>query len=152
MRMFGPSGSVDYSRSDSLPLPEIRETPADFSTRPRAPAEMNFFQLLQYIRRVEAAGGDTREDMVELWLKLFFPLSNFIMVLVGAPLAARNPRSGKTMSIGIAILLAFVFFSLLRFGQTLGHKGALDPIVAAGLADAVFIAIGAFLMFRPATS
>lgn len=152
VREMGPSGSVSLTTADSMPLPVLEETPEDFSTRPRAPSEMNFLQLSRYIERVESAGGDTREDTVELWLKFFFPLSNFIMVLVGAPLAARNPRSGKTASIGLAILLAFLFFSLLRFGQTLGHKGTLSPVVAAGLADAVFIAIGAWLMFRPSTS
>lgn len=152
VREMGPSGAVILTTADSMPLPVLVETPEDFSTRPRAPSEMNFLQLSRYIERVESAGGDTREDTVELWLKFFFPLSNFIMVLVGAPLAARNPRSGKTMSIGLAILLAFVFFSLLRFGQTLGYKGTLSPVIAAGLADAVFIAIGVWLMFRPSTS
>ena len=139
-------------RSDTLPVPGLRETPEDFGTRPRGPTEMNFLELMTYIRREEAAGGDTREDMVELLLKFFFPLSSLIMVLVGAPLAARNPRSGKTMSIGMAILLAFIFFSLLRFGQTLGHKGSLDPLLAASLADGVFILLGLGLMFRPGTS
>jgi len=152
LRVFGPGGSLVYTAADTMPVPWLRETPADFGARPRGPTEMNFLELMTYIRREEAAGGDTRADLVELWLKFFFPLSSFIMVLVGAPLAARNPRSGKTMGIGLAVLLAFVFFSLLRFGQTLGHKGTLDPLVAAGLADLVFILIGLGLMFRPGTS
>ncbi len=151
-RTFGPSGSVLYAFEDTMPIPSMKETPADFSMRPRGPTEMNFLELMSYIRREEAAGGDTREDLVELWLKFFFPLSNLIMVMVGAPLAARNPRSGKTMSIGLAILLAFVFFSLVRFAQTMGHKGSLDPFLAASLADGVFIAIGLGLMFRPSTA
>ena len=85
---------------------------------------------------------------MELYLKLLFPLSNLIMVLVGAPLALRNSRAGKASGIGLAILLAFIFFSLLRFGQTLGHNGALPPLVAAGLADVVFILIGFLLLAR----
>jgi lipopolysaccharide export system permease protein len=152
LREFGPGGSLVYTSADTLPVPGLRETPEDFGTRPRGPTEMNFLELTAYIRREEAAGGDTREDTVELLLKFFFPLSSLIMVLVGAPLAARNPRSGKTMSIGMAILLAFIFFSLLRFGQTLGHKGSLDPLLAASLADGVFILLGLGLMFRPGTS
>jgi lipopolysaccharide export LptBFGC system permease protein LptF len=52
------------------------------------------------------------------------------------------------VSIGIAIFLAFLFFSLLRFGQTLGHKGAIPPLAAASLADVTFIGIGMFLLWR----
>jgi lipopolysaccharide export system permease protein len=147
-RQFGPSGEVIYSRRDSLPLPEISDLPEDFGSRQKSPDEMNFFELSDHIDRVRAAGGDTRGDQVELYLTIFFPLSNLIMILVGAPLATRNPRSGRSVSIGIAIFLAFLFFSLLRFGQTLGHKGAIPPLAAASLADVTFIGIGLVLLWR----
>ena len=147
-RVFGPSGALVYTTSDSLPLPGITETPKDFGSRQKAPQEMNFIELWNYIQMVDAAGGDSRGDMVEFYLKILFPLSNLIMVMVGAPLALRNPRSGKASSIGLAILLAFIFFSLLRFGQTLGHKGALPPLLAASVAEIVFVALGLFLLTR----
>jgi lipopolysaccharide export system permease protein len=147
-RIFGPSGALAFSTADTLILPEITESPVDFGSRQKAPGEMNFIELSNYIRNVDEAGGDTRGDLVEFYLKFFFPLSNLIMVFVGAPLALRNPRSGKASSIGLAILLAFLFFSLLRFGQTLGHKGALPPLLAASIADIVFISIGFILLSR----
>jgi lipopolysaccharide export system permease protein len=131
-RIFGPSGALAFSTADTLPIREISETPIDFGSRQKAPGEMNFIELGNYIESVEKAGGDTRGDLVEFYLKFFFPLSNLIMVFVGAPLALRNPRSGKASSIGLAVLLAFLFFSLLRFGQ----------------ADIVFIALGLFLLSR----
>jgi lipopolysaccharide export system permease protein len=149
-RVFGPSGALVYTASDTLPVSGITELPRDFGTRQKATTEMNFFELQTYIHQVEAAGGDVRGDLVELYLKLLFPLSNLIMVLVGAPLAMRGSRSGKASGIGLAVLLAFVFFSLLRFGQTLGHHGALPPIISASLADVVFILIGLLMLTRAA--
>jgi len=147
-RIFGPSGALVFSTADTLPIPEIIETPENFGSRQKAPGEMNFIELRNYIASVDNAGGDSRGDLVEFYLKFFFPLSNLIMVFVGAPLALRNPRSGKSSSIGLAILLAFIFFSLLRLGQTLGHKGALPPLLAASIADIVFISLGVFLLSR----
>lgn len=147
-RIFGPSGALVFSTADSLVLTEITETPENFGSRQKAPEEMNFFELRNYIKSVDLAGGDSRGDLVEFYLKFFFPLSNLIMVFVGAPLALRNPRSGKSSSIGLAILLAFIFFSLLRLGQTLGHKGALPPLLAASIADIAYIFLGIFLLSR----
>ena len=147
-RRFGPGGAVLYGSEDTMEVAEIADTPQEFGTRQKTPEEMNFFELMRYIERVRQAGDDPRGDMVELYLKVFFPLANLIMVLVGAPLAARNPRSGKSTSVGIAIFLAFLFFSMVRFGQTLGHKGALPPLPAAALADVIYILLGAFLLYR----
>ncbi|PIE53066.1 hypothetical protein CSA37_02915 [Candidatus Fermentibacteria bacterium] len=147
-RLFSTSGEMSYLFHDTLPLPEIADTPEDFGSRRKSSSEMNLFELSEHIDRVIVAGGDPTGDIVEFWLTLFFPFSSLIMVLVGAPLATNNPRSGRSVSIGLAILLGFIFFSLARFGQTLGHKGALPPILAAALPEAVFIILGIWLFRR----
>ncbi len=147
-RRFSPSGEMSYIMHDTLSLPEIADTPEDFGSRRKSAAEMNIFQLWDHIGRVRIAGGNPTGDLVEFWLTLFFPLSSLIMVLVGAPMATNNPRSGRSTSIGLAVLLGFIFFSLARFGQTLGHKGALSPIVAAALPEVVFILLGIWLFRR----
>ena len=147
-RRFSPSGEMSFTLHDTLPLPEITDTPEDFGSRRKSAAEMNIFQLWDHIGKVRSAGGNPTGDLVEFWLTLFFPFATLIMVLVGAPLATSNPRSGKSTSIGLAILLGFIFFSLARFGQTLGHKGALEPILAAALPEVVFIILGIWLFRR----
>lgn len=147
-RRFSPTGEMSFTLHDTLPLPEIADTPEDFGSRRKSAAEMNIFQLREHIERVRNAGGNPTGDLVEFWLTLFFPFSTLIMVLVGAPLATNNPRSGKSTSIGLAVLLGFIFFSLARFGQTLGHKGALEPILAAALPEVVFVLLGIWLFRR----
>lgn len=151
-RRFSPTGEMSYLFRDTLPVPEIKDTPEDFGSRAKSAAEMNIFQLHSHIERVRIAGGNPTGDLVEFWLTLFFPFSALIMVLVGAPLATNNSRSGRSASLGLAILLGFIFFSLARFGQTLGHKGALPPIVAASLPEAVFILLGIWLFRRAGRS
>jgi len=147
-RRFSPSGEMSFMMHDSLPLPEIDDTPEDFGSRMKSAAEMNIFQLYRHIQRVRIAGGNPTGDLVEFWLTIFFPFSTMIMVLVGAPLATSNPRSGRSTSIGLAVLLGFIFFSLARFGQTLGHKGALSPIAAASLPEIAFIILSIWLFRR----
>ncbi len=151
-RLFGPDGEMEYRHHDTLAVPEITDTPMDLGSRVKSPQEMNLFELGRHIARVRASGGNPRESLVEFYMTLFFPFSSLIMVLVGAPLATRNPRSGRSTSVATAILLAFIFFSLTRFGQTLGNKGALEPIVSAGISNAIFIVIGGVLFLRTARS
>jgi len=151
-RRFSPTGEMSYVYMDTLPITEIEDTPEDFGSRAKSAAEMNIFELYRHIQRVSIAGGNPTGDQVEFWLTLFFPFSALIMVLVGAPLATSNPRSGRSTSIGLAVLLGFIFFSLARFGQTLGHKGALSPIAAASLPEIVFIVIGIWLFRRAGQS
>jgi len=147
-RRFSPSGEMSFTLHDTLSLREITDTPEDFGSRRKSASEMNIFELWDHIGRVRGAGGNPTGDLVEFWLTIFFPFSALIMVLVGAPLATSNPRSGKSTSIGLAVLLGFIFFSLARFGQTLGHKGALEPILAAALPEVVFIILGIWLFRR----
>lgn len=151
-RLFGPGGEMEYRSHDSLRIPEITDTPLDLGSRVKSPEEMNLFELSEHIRRIRAAGGNPRESLVEFWITLFFPFSSLIMVLVGAPLATRNPRSGRSTSVAAAILLAFIFFSLTRFGQTLGNKGALAPVIAAGVSNTLFVLLGSVMFFRTVKS
>lgn len=151
-RRFSPSGEMSFIYHDTLQVTEIQDTPEDFGSRSKSAAEMNIFQLHDHIERVRIAGGNPTVDLVEFWLTIFFPFSSLIMVLVGAPLATNNPRSGGAASIGLAVLLGFIFFSLARFGQTLGHKGAIPPITAAVLPQLVFIVLGIWLFKRAGQS
>lgn len=147
-RLFGPGGEMEYTWHDTLRITEITDTPLDLGSRVKTPQEMNLFELSSHIERVRAAGGDPRESLVEFYITLFFPFSSLIMVMVGAPLATRNPRSGRSSSVAAAIMLAFLFFSLTRFGQTLGNKGTLAPVISAGISNALFVLIGLGLFYR----
>jgi len=147
-RVFGPEGEMGYTSHDTLAVPEITDTPEDLGSRAKTPQEMNLFELGRQIERIRIAGGNPRESLVEFYMTIFFPFSSLIIVLVGAPLATRNPRSGRSTSVAAAILLAFIFFSLTRFGQTLGNKGALEPVLSAGLANAIFVIIGIVMFSR----
>lgn len=151
-RLFGPGGEMEYSYHDTLRVPEITDTPLDLGSRTKSPQEMNLFELSRHIERIRSAGGNPRESLVEFYMTLFFPFSSLIMVLVGAPMATRNPRSGRSTSVAAAILLAFIFFSLTRFGQTLGNKGALAPVISAGISNAIFVVLGVVLFFRTVKS
>jgi len=134
---------------DRMAVNGLPETPADFSKEVRQPAEMNFAELKSYVDKLRSSGGRVANYLVDLHLKLAFPLVNLIVVMIGASLATRLRMQSAALGFGLSIGIAFIFFGLMRTGQALGHNGALPPYLAAWLADLVFGAVG-FAMMRQA--
>jgi lipopolysaccharide export system permease protein len=138
----------NFTRFDTLWAPFLSQSPKMLAELPVPPRQINFFQLMNRIDQEREIGEPVYKDLVELYLKITFPLANFILVLIGAPLAANPRRSGPSVGFGLSIIISFVFFVLIRIGQSLGNAGKLPPLLAASLGDMVFILFGAFLMLK----
>ena len=129
----------------SLPLPELSERPEDFSKRREDPDEMGFAQLAEYIARLRRSGLRVDKFVVQLDLKLAFPWINFIVVVMGAALAARLRNPNAAVGFGVSVFTAFFYYGLMRAGEALGEGGTLPPVVAAWGANGVFGLLALFL-------
>jgi lipopolysaccharide export system permease protein len=137
-----------YARFDTLWAPFLTQTPEMLAELPVPPRQVDFFSLKRRIDQKKMIGEPTRKDEVELYLKITFPFANFILALIGLPLAANPRRSGPSVGFGISIITSFIFFVLIRTGQSLGNNGKLPPLLAASLGDLVFLAIGIGMMVK----
>jgi len=133
---------------DTLWVPFLTQTPEMLAEIPIPPRQETFFDLLRKIKEKEILGEPAHKDWVELYLKITFPFANFILVLIGIPLAANPRRSGPSVGFGISIIISFIFFVLIRTGQSLGNNGKIPPLLAASVGDIFFILIGAVLFFK----
>jgi len=131
---------------DRMAVSGLAERPEDFAKQSRNPAEMNFFELWSYVQKLRASGARVANYLVDLQVKLAFPLVNLIVVLIGAPLATRLRMQSAALGFGLSIAISFCYYALLRTGQALGHSGALNPYLAGWLGDLVFGAVGAVMM------
>jgi lipopolysaccharide export system permease protein len=128
----------------------LPERPQDFQIIEKDPEELNFRRLQHHIRELSRKGIDTTESRVDLHLKLALPLVPLVMVLVGVPLAGRNPRRRPlATSIAIGLVVGFSYWVLLALTISLGHGGAIPPVIAAWTANGVFALLGAFLFLGP---
>lgn len=137
-----------FVRFDTLWAPFLSQSPQMLAELPVPPRQVNFFQLLNRIEQEREIGEPVYKDLVELYLKITFPFANFILVLIGAPLAANPRRSGPSVGFGISVIISFIFFVLIRIGQSFGNAGKLPPLLAASLGDIVFLVIGTFLLYK----
>ena len=109
--------------------------------------EMNYAELLRYIRAVQAEGYDATSYRVDLHAKLAAPVGCFILSLPVAGFAVkRRKKEGLSKSIAYGLGLTFIYFVFMNFSLSLGHGGMLPPFVAAWTANAVFLGLGLLVL------
>ncbi|OGC77169.1 MAG: hypothetical protein A2Z27_00560 [candidate division Zixibacteria bacterium RBG_16_50_21] len=127
---------------------DLRVKPELFIRKAKHPDQMNFKELYGYIRSKSKSGVEVSKELVQLHMKIAFPLASFIIVLFGAPIASTPRRSGLAFSFGATLIISFVYYVLLKFGQSLGYNEKLPPALAAWMGNIVFGVLGLIILFR----
>jgi lipopolysaccharide export system permease protein len=133
---------------NELVIPGLKESPESFAKAEEDPKALSYWELERYIQRLKQSGSRVQKYLVELYLKISFPLTNFVVVLIGTALAIRVRRGGLAISFGLAVFISFVYYAIIRTGQALGHSGALPPLIGAWLGNLVFGLLGLELLRR----
>jgi lipopolysaccharide export system permease protein len=147
VRWFSEGGEIE--REAYIPrgsLPGVRDDPGDIVREQRKPEEMSYRELSRLVSRIEESGGDPTRYKVGLHMKISFPFTNLIVVLIGSPLSARLRRGGLAVGMGLGLSLTFVYYGFIRVGQTLGDQGVLPAIPAAWLGNIFFAVCGIALI------
>jgi len=131
-------------------LMDIKETPQDFLRQKLNVSAMNIRQLYDYIHRFSQSGATKALNnlKVDLHAKLAFPVGNFVIIFVGLPLAMMTrSRKGITFtSLGIAMVIGFLFYVCNAVGLAFGKGGLLPPILSAWTAPLLFTGIAYYLI------
>ena len=111
-------------------IQEIDVTPIDFIKSAKKPMSMNFFELRDYIKRLEKVGENYQKELVDLHQKISFPFANLIILLFSIPLVSTSSRSrSRGLIFGLGLLVCFLFLSVLRIFQSLGYNGVLSALL-----------------------
>ena len=145
-RRFTADGEIETVKLDPGTL-NLREKPADLMAARRDAEEFSYRELSELVESLRKKGLDTTEYNVDLHLKLAVPFICTVMGLISMPLGMRNLRgSSLANNIGAGLLIGSTYWFVLALAVSLGHSGALPPIVAAWTANGIFAAIGLFLL------
>ncbi|MFN8176460.1 MAG: LPS export ABC transporter permease LptG [bacterium] len=143
LRHFREDGPPEVEAFKDRVFDEIRETPKDFLEVVGEPDEMTLGELRDQARRTASSGGDVTRFAVDEHGRWSFPFASFVVILLGAPLTGAIRRGGHALGFGLALLIGFGYYIVLRIGQTYGLNGTMPPWVAAWLPNAVFLVAGA---------
>ncbi|MBW2619346.1 MAG: LPS export ABC transporter permease LptG [Deltaproteobacteria bacterium] len=145
VKTYLPDGQLSVRRfkREMINLPEM---PDKFTQVTSSAEEMNFSELSDWIRRMEAEGYDPLRYEVDLHLKLSFPFICAIMALIGLPIAFWKEKGGGiALGVGVGIGLSFMYIVFLGLSRSLGYSGLVPPVVAAWMPNLVFTLLGFFL-------
>ena len=149
IRTFKDGLPIKTTYYDTTYVSDLDASPIDFIRSAKKTMSMNYFELRDYIKRLQKVGVGTRKELVDLNMKIAFPFVNFIIMFFSLPMLSTTFRSrGKGLIFAFGIFITFIFLSTVRFFQTLGYYGAMSPIKAAWIPNIIFFIIGLYLLFR----
>ncbi len=117
----------------------------------KEPQEMTLVELKEHISMLKAQGASSKRLEVRYHQRLAIPWAGVVFVLIGAPLAIVPHRGSSSMGVGLSVLIIFIYYVLLSFGQALGDAGEIPPLLAAWLPNMVLGGVGTILCLRAPT-
>jgi lipopolysaccharide export system permease protein len=139
-RYEGVPGQLDFRviefREHGIPIatPEDVRGPLDPDTKPT--------RLMW--------GSSDPSDIAQLQFRASTPLMALVLTLVAVPLSKLRPRQGRYTRVGFAIVVYYVYSSLLSAAKIWIEKGELTPAIGVWWVHAAALALGLYLVMREA--
>ena len=138
---FDENGQIiqepQYLEEEIMPIPE---SPHEFLSQRQLPENMSISQLDEYIWRLSRSGATTviRNLKVDLYQRFTAPLTSLIIILLGIPFSLRmKKRATGLSSIGLSLMVGFLYYVLSAVSLALGKAGVLMPVLSATLAHII---------------
>jgi len=140
-------GDYDFNTFEKMDL-KLPEGPETFLKSVKRPEEMSYWQLKRFAECVRLEGYDATKYLVEMNIKLAFPLISFIMVLIGIPITLGLKKGGTPLAVSLGMCVCFLYLLNLGLARSFGLAGLLPPVLSAWLANFVFFLSGSYLMMH----
>jgi len=127
----------------------IPETPQDFLSQKQSTTFMNVTQLDDYIWKLSRSGATSviRNLKIDLYQRFTSPFTSMIIVLLGIPFSLMmRKRATGLSSIGISIMVGFLYYIADAVCIAMGKGGALMPVLSASLSHIIALAFSIYLI------
>lgn len=128
---------------------DISESPQEFLSQRQRAEFMTIAQLDDYIFKLSRSGANTviRNLKIDLYQKFTVPLTNIIIILLGIPFAMKiKKRAAGLASLGIAMMMGFLYFVLSSIGLALGKGGYLPAMLSVSLSHIIMLVTSIYLI------
>ena len=107
---------------------------------------MNITELNEFLDQQRAKGSDAINIIeVEKHARFAYPLSTFILTLIGVSLSSRKVRGGTGLHIGLGVGLCFSYILLMRFFEEFAKSGTLPTGLSMWIPNILYCFIAIYL-------
>jgi len=128
---------------------DISETPTDFLSQRQRSEFMSIAQIDNYIWRLSKSGAVSviNNFKVDLYQRFTYPLTSVVIIILGIPFALMiRKRATGFYSLGLSIMVGFLYYVVNAISIALGKKGILAPLLAASLSHIITLASSIYLI------
>lgn len=148
LRLFMGAGVERALQFERVTIRSLVESPEDLLADAKDPDNMRYAELGQFIEIIERSGGRPLKLMVQKAQKVAIPVATLVIVLFAMPLATSAQRGGSAFGVGVSLAITMLYLMLFKVAGAAGASGALPPLAAAWLPNALFAVAAGVLMVR----
>ena len=110
---------------------------------------MTINELSDYIaQQRKKSSDDVFIIEVERHARYSYPISTFILTLIGVSLSSRKVRGGMGVHIGVGITLCFSYIMLGRIFEQVAASGSMIPWLGVWLPNIIFALIAIYVYVK----
>ncbi|MCR8559828.1 LptF/LptG family permease [Mucilaginibacter sp. BJC16-A38] len=123
--------------------------PVDFIHYDNVYTAMSTRDLNRNIEKEKIRGtGALKEMLYEKYRRFVYPLSSYVLTLIGVSISSRKVRGGIGLPLGIGIFLCFAYIVIDRFALVFAVKGSMVPLIAVCMPNGIFALVGLYLLSK----
>ena len=149
VRIFENNIPIYITSKDTLI--DLNLTPFDLAQETLKPEEMNYWELDRFVSKMYENGLYEKRWVVDLYFKSAFACTNFLMILFGICLSIRKPRTSMAVGLTLSIGIIFLYYTMLKVGQSLGYSGVINPFLSVWSVNILFFIFGFYLFLKTKT-
>lgn len=143
---FGKQGTTVNAAASQEWLTALN--PSILSVLLVVPEQMSAYDLYQYVGHLQDNRQKSARYEIAMWNKLVYPLALLVMLLLALPFASYQRRSGGISAMIFAgIVLGLLFHFVGRLFASLGALNDWSPFISATAMTALFLVLGATLLW-----
>jgi lipopolysaccharide export system permease protein len=136
--------------SSSAPKDTVLDMhPGDFILYDNVYSAMSLNDLNQNISKEKLRRPEILNSLYyEKFHRFVYPLSAYVLTILGVALSSRKVRGGVGLPLGVGILLCFAYIIVEKFAITFSVKGGFPPVIVVMIPNILFGLLGYYLIIK----